>query len=190
LDGLKRAADQGFALAPFNYGVCLHNGEGVSIDFGGAAHYFKLAADQGFALAQFNYGNCLENGKGVSIDFGGAAYYFKRAADQGFAEAQYHLQDSSSLTLDSTETTPVPSIILSYSRQMKAHMVSLLSHRWHKTASELPQISSIHADTMRSIMHSRPLQWFVVLAFSNCQVRAGRFHGLQFEDNQHSREER
>jgi TPR repeat protein len=245
LDGLKRAADQGFALPPFNYGVCLYNGEGVSIDFGSAAHYFKLAADQGFALAQYNYGLCLQKGecvsidfrgaahylklaadqrfvaaqynysvclqKGecvsidfrgaahylklaadqgfadaqfkyglclyksecISIDFGGAAHYFKLAANQGFAEAQYRLQDSSSLTLDSTETAPVPSIILSYPRQMEAHMASLLFHRWHEISSELPQISSINADTMRSIMHSHSLQWFVVLRFSNCEVRAG-----------------
>jgi TPR repeat protein len=29
---LKLAADQGLAEAQFNYGMCLQNGEGVSID--------------------------------------------------------------------------------------------------------------------------------------------------------------
>jgi TPR repeat protein len=72
---LKLAADQGDAKAQFRYGLCLHNGEGISIDFRGAAHYFKLAADQGHARAQFNYGFCLHDGKGRLVDFRGAAHY-------------------------------------------------------------------------------------------------------------------
>jgi TPR repeat protein len=65
----KLAADQGYAAAQFNYGICLSKGKGVGIDFKGAAHYFKLAADQGNILAQFNYGHCLHSGEGVGIDF-------------------------------------------------------------------------------------------------------------------------
>jgi hypothetical protein len=34
---LKPAADQGHAVAQFHYGCCLQKGEGVSIDFQGAA---------------------------------------------------------------------------------------------------------------------------------------------------------
>jgi TPR repeat protein len=89
-DDLKVAADQGIVEAQFHYAVCLHQGEGVEIDFKGAAHYFKLAADQGFAAAQNKYGDCLQNGEGVGIDFEGAAYYVKLAADQGYAAAQYN----------------------------------------------------------------------------------------------------
>jgi hypothetical protein len=59
--------------------MCLQNGEGVSIDFQGAAHYLKLAADQGIAVAQNNYGMCLLDGKGVWIDLQGAAHYLKRS---------------------------------------------------------------------------------------------------------------
>ena len=51
----KMAADQGDAVAQFNYGVCLYRGEGVPLDFSEAARYYKMAADQGSA-AQFNYG--------------------------------------------------------------------------------------------------------------------------------------
>jgi TPR repeat protein len=47
----KLAAGQGLAEDQFNYGLCLHNGEGVSIDMRNAAHYFKLGADQGLARA-------------------------------------------------------------------------------------------------------------------------------------------
>jgi TPR repeat protein len=53
----------------------LKKSECVSIDFQGAAHYFKLAADQGYAHAQFNYGMCLYQGEGVSINFQGTAHY-------------------------------------------------------------------------------------------------------------------
>jgi TPR repeat protein len=42
---LKLVTDQEIADAQLNYGLCLHDGKGVSIDFEGAAHYFKLAAD-------------------------------------------------------------------------------------------------------------------------------------------------
>jgi hypothetical protein len=43
-------------MAQCNYGVCLTNGEGVSVDLISAAKYYKLAADQNDAMAQFNYG--------------------------------------------------------------------------------------------------------------------------------------
>jgi TPR repeat protein len=46
------AADQGFAAAQCGYGICLQNGDGVSMNRCEAATYFKLAADQGFAVAQ------------------------------------------------------------------------------------------------------------------------------------------
>jgi TPR repeat protein len=50
---LKLAAHQGIGAAQFNDGICLRNGECVSIDFEGAEHYFKLAADHGVAEAQY-----------------------------------------------------------------------------------------------------------------------------------------
>jgi TPR repeat protein len=86
---LKLVADQRIVFAQFNYGNCLQKGEGVEIDFRGAAHHFKLAADQRTPFAQLNYGLCLQKGEGVSIDFRGAAHYFKLAADQRIADAQY-----------------------------------------------------------------------------------------------------
>jgi TPR repeat protein len=85
----KRLADQGNAIGQFNYGMCLHDGDGVRIDLRGAAHYFKLSADQGDAGGQCNYGLCLRNGIGVPIDFRGAAHYLKLSADQGDAGGQF-----------------------------------------------------------------------------------------------------
>jgi TPR repeat protein len=65
---LTLTADQGIAVAQFNYRLSLQNGDGVSMNLRRAAHYLKLCANQGFASAQQNYGLCLQNGKGVSID--------------------------------------------------------------------------------------------------------------------------
>jgi TPR repeat protein len=65
---LKQCADQGDTIAQCRYGLCLQDGEGVSIDLRNAAHYFKLSADQGNADGQCYYGICLRDGEGVSID--------------------------------------------------------------------------------------------------------------------------
>jgi TPR repeat protein len=72
---LKLTADRRDAVAQYNYRICLQNGEGVSKDLKGAAHYFKVAADQGIAAAQFNYEICLHQGEGVSKKLKAAAYY-------------------------------------------------------------------------------------------------------------------
>jgi TPR repeat protein len=49
---LKLAVDQGFAVGQYHDGLCLLNGEGVSINRCEASTYSKLAADQGIAAAQ------------------------------------------------------------------------------------------------------------------------------------------
>jgi hypothetical protein len=76
-----------------NYGICLQNGKGVSIDMRRAVHYRNLAADQGDAGVQFNYGNCLHSAERVSIDTRNGAYYFKLTADQGDAGAQFNYRN-------------------------------------------------------------------------------------------------
>jgi TPR repeat protein len=111
---LKIVADQGIVAAQYNYGNCLHEGEGVGIgiDFRGAAHYFKLAANQGDAVAQYNYGICLHSGEGVEIDFAGAAHYFKLAADQGNASARFNdgicLRDAQGISVDLICRSKIP----------------------------------------------------------------------------------
>jgi TPR repeat protein len=77
-----RANDLNAAMAEFNYGMRLLNGDGVSLDLAEAAKYFKLAADQNVARAQFQYTVCLQKGCGAPVDLIGAARYFKLAADQ------------------------------------------------------------------------------------------------------------
>jgi TPR repeat protein len=55
----KLSADQGFANAQFNYGVCLETGSGIEMNKSLAAHYFKLAADQGHPQARLRYEGIL-----------------------------------------------------------------------------------------------------------------------------------
>jgi hypothetical protein len=78
----KLAADQRNAAAQFNYGNCMQKGEGVRVDFQGAAHYFKLAAAQGHANAQCSYGRCLHNREVVSIDLNKTVHAFTFVALQ------------------------------------------------------------------------------------------------------------
>jgi TPR repeat protein len=86
-----QAADQGFAAAQHNLGVCYANGEGVPQDKARAARQFLQAADQGFAAAQFYLGRYYEKGEGVPHDVPQAARLFRQAADQGLADVQYCL---------------------------------------------------------------------------------------------------
>jgi TPR repeat protein len=50
LPDLKQRADEGDAIAQWQYGFCLLKGEGVSLDLQNAAQYFKLSAAQGNAV--------------------------------------------------------------------------------------------------------------------------------------------
>jgi TPR repeat protein len=74
----------------FRYGLSLWSGKNGLIDFGAAAHCFKLSADQGNADGQWGYGECLRSGIGISRDLQSAVYYFKLSADQGNAYGQWY----------------------------------------------------------------------------------------------------
>ena len=87
----RLAADQGFAMAQYNLGVCYKRGEGVPQDDGMAVKYYRLAADQGYAPAQSNLGVCYKRGEGVPQDYAQAVKYYRLAADQGLAGAQFNL---------------------------------------------------------------------------------------------------
>jgi TPR repeat protein len=86
----RLSADQGIAVAQFNYGLMLNNGDGISINKSLAAHYFKLSADQGSAVSQYCYALWLFTGEILSRDTALAIDYLQRAADGGFVFAQLH----------------------------------------------------------------------------------------------------
>jgi TPR repeat protein len=85
------AADQGYYISQFNFGIKLYYGQGGDTDLYRARTMFKLAADQGFVKAQYNVGMMSYTGEGGVQDYVQAREYFKLAADQGYANAQYEL---------------------------------------------------------------------------------------------------
>jgi TPR repeat protein len=66
---LRKAADQGMALAQFGLGLEYGKGLGIGHDDAEAARWYRKAADQGIDGAQFILGNSYENGAGVRQDF-------------------------------------------------------------------------------------------------------------------------
>jgi hypothetical protein len=61
----RLAADQGYAEAQCNLGLCYERGDGVAKSEEEAVSWYRLAADQGHAEAQCNLGVCYERGIGV-----------------------------------------------------------------------------------------------------------------------------
>ena len=79
----RKAAEQGYASAQSNLGICYSNGEGVTQDYGKAVEWYRKAAEQGHASAQYNLGGCFYNGQGVVQDSDQAIEWFQKAAEQG-----------------------------------------------------------------------------------------------------------
>ena len=59
---MRLSADQGYAVAQYNLGVCFIYGRGVTQDYKEAVKWFRLSADQGNADAQFNLGLMYDKG--------------------------------------------------------------------------------------------------------------------------------
>ncbi|GHT43958.1 hypothetical protein FACS189454_00160 [Planctomycetales bacterium] len=87
----RKAAEQGYAPAEYNLGLCYANGDVVAQDKAEAVKWFRKAAEQGHAPAQGNLGLCYYNGDGVAQDKAEAVNWFRKAAEQGNAKAQCNL---------------------------------------------------------------------------------------------------
>ena len=88
----RLAADQGYAEAQNNLGICYYNGWGVPQDYAQAVRYYRLAADQGSAKAQCNLGFCYANGQGVPQNREEAIRLYRLSAAQGNETAKYNLR--------------------------------------------------------------------------------------------------
>ncbi len=88
---MRKAAEQGDAVAQCNLGFCYAEGLGVAKDEEEALQWFRMAAEQGDGVAQNNLGFCYANGQGVPKDEEEALQWFRMAADQGLASAQNNL---------------------------------------------------------------------------------------------------
>ena len=77
----RKAAEQGYALAQINLGLCYAKGEGVPQDQVEAVKWFRKAAEQGHTRAQYKLGVCYTNGDGVLKDDVEAYAWFNLSAD-------------------------------------------------------------------------------------------------------------
>ncbi|NEX73774.1 tetratricopeptide repeat protein [Aeromonas rivipollensis] len=90
-DALRKAAEQGDAVAQNNLGMRYVNGQGEVQDYKQAVAWFRKAAEQGDAVAQYNLGSMYDKGQGVVQDYQQAVAWYRKAAEQGDAGAQYNL---------------------------------------------------------------------------------------------------
>jgi TPR repeat protein len=91
IQSLRRAAEEGNALAQFNLGLLYESGRGVFKDTAEAIKWFRKAADQGFDEAQYALGCCYNGDDGFPKDPVEAVKWWGKAAAQGYADAQYCL---------------------------------------------------------------------------------------------------
>ena len=87
----RKAAEQGYAKAQFNLGICYETGSGVTKDITEAVKWYRKAAEQGLDRAQYNLGYCYYNGNGVTQDYAEAVKWWRKAAEQGLDRAQFNL---------------------------------------------------------------------------------------------------
>ena len=60
----RKAAEQNYAAAQYNLGLCYEHGEGVAADQVEAAKWYRKAAEQNDVDAQYNLGMCYERADG------------------------------------------------------------------------------------------------------------------------------
>ena len=87
----RKAAEQNFAKAQYNLGVCYEHGEGVAKDQVEAVKWYRKAAEQNFAKAQYNLGVCFYTGEGVAKDPVEAYKWQLLAARQGDEDAKNNI---------------------------------------------------------------------------------------------------
>lgn len=89
---IKKAVDQGHAVAQVTLGFMYQNGRSVRIDEVEGARWIRKAAGQGNADGQLRLGPGYGIGRGgMPKDEVEAARWIRKAADQGVADAQVHL---------------------------------------------------------------------------------------------------
>ena len=85
------AADNGFAPAMSDIGVCYALGKGVEQDYSKAIEWFTKGTELGDSEAQFNLGVVYETGQGVPQNVQKAMMLYRMAAELGNMNAMYAL---------------------------------------------------------------------------------------------------
>lgn len=83
-----KAAEEGYAVAEHNVGVCLYEGLGVTRNLTKANYWAMKAAKRGFAPAQHNIGIAYINGEGTEKNAEEAFKWFMKAAKQDYPNSQ------------------------------------------------------------------------------------------------------
>ena len=78
----RKPAEQNYARAQYNLGVCFGAGAGVAKDPVEAAKWFRKAAEQNLAKAQYSLGVCYYKGEGVTKDQVEAMKWYRKAAER------------------------------------------------------------------------------------------------------------
>ena len=87
---IRKAADQGYALAQATLGYLYQNGYGTDKD-PEKAFYLSNSAERGVTWAQNALGDCYYFGEGVTQDFKTAVEWYRKAAERNLPDAYYNL---------------------------------------------------------------------------------------------------
>lgn len=82
----EMAANRGNVNAMNNFGLCLYNGKGCSVNMKEACKFFKMAADHDLVRGFYNYGLMNDKGYGTDVNKKTAFDYYKKAADKNYRD--------------------------------------------------------------------------------------------------------
>ena len=88
---LRKAAEQGDAVAQNNLGLAYVNGQNVPQNYAEAVKWFRKAAEQGNTEAEINLGLAYVNGQGIPQNYIEGTKWLRMAAERGNANAQCNL---------------------------------------------------------------------------------------------------
>jgi localization factor PodJL len=88
---LRRAANQGLAMAQYRLAKLFERGEGVPADLVAARQWTERAAAAGNRKAMHDLGVFYARGEGAPLDEATAFRWFRQAAELGVADSQFNL---------------------------------------------------------------------------------------------------
>ncbi|TPW08550.1 MAG: localization factor PodJL [Alphaproteobacteria bacterium] len=88
---LRRAANQGLAMAQYRLAKLFERGEGVPVDLAQARQWTERAAAAGNRKAMHDLGVFYARGEGAPLDEASAFRWFHQAAELGVADSQFNL---------------------------------------------------------------------------------------------------
>jgi len=84
----RKAAEQNYAPAQYNLGLCYEHGNGVAANRVEAAKWYRKAAEQNYVDAQFNLGMSYEEADPGTEDWAEVYKWLSLAAMQGHERAK------------------------------------------------------------------------------------------------------